>query len=88
MRAAELGNREFVVLLMAEGADTQLRNNELRTASDVADTQGFRDISQVIKNPSPRAFLPNDQRIKVPELLAKQNLSQSEKQISFGCGAF
>ena len=74
MRAAELGNRELVVLLLAEGADTGARNNEMRSASDIAASQGFRDIAKVIESPSPNAFLPSDQRVKVPSLLAKQNL--------------
>ena len=74
MRAAEIGNADLVASLMVAGADTSIRNSQLQTASDIADSQGFLDVSSFIDNPSPTKFLTADQKRKIADPLRDMGL--------------
>lgn len=77
MRAAEIGNADLVAALMVSGADTSIRNSQLQTASDIADSQGFLDVSSFIDNPSPTKFLTADQKRKIADPLRDMGLLKS-----------
>lgn len=65
MKAAEAGNIDVVALLMEAGANTSVRNSQLKTAADIADGEGFLEVADFIERPSPVRFLTRDQRRKV-----------------------
>lgn len=69
MRAAEKGNREMVAMLLAAGADPTQRNSALKTAAEIADANGFSDLSGFIDQPRPTGLLTMDQRRKAIERL-------------------
>ncbi len=78
MKAAAMGNEQVVAMLLAAGADPTMRNSALKTASEIADAQGFLEVSQYIDNPSPTKFLNADQKRKVVESLAKMGDLKTE----------
>jgi hypothetical protein len=78
MKAAEFGNQEIVAMLLAAGADPSARNSELKTASDIADTQGFLEVANFIDNPSPAKFLNADQKRKAIEKLNEMGLLKTQ----------
>ena len=69
IRAAELNNADLVAALMVAGADPGIRNSQLQTASDVAESMGFGDVSDFIDDPSPTRFLTADQKRKIADPL-------------------
>lgn len=83
MKAAAMGNQELVAMLLANGADPTARNSALQTASDIADKQGFLEISSFIDNPSPTKLLNADQRRKTIDVLSQMgNLKGPRYNIS------
>lgn len=78
MKAAELGNLEVVGMLLAAGADPSVRNSELKTAADIADTSGFLEVANFIDNPSPTKLLNADQRRKAVDKLNQMGLLKTE----------
>jgi len=77
MRAAETGNADLVAALMVAGADKSIRNSQLQTASDIADSQGFLEVSSFIDNPSPTRFLTADQKRKIADPLRDMGVLKS-----------
>src|SRR5262249_16046175 len=73
-RAAEAGNADLVAALIVAGADKTVRNSQLQTASDIADGQGFLDVSSFIDNPSPTRFLTAEQKRKIADPLRDMGL--------------
>ncbi len=81
MKAAETGNEQLVALLLAAGADPTARNSSLKTAADIADGQGFLEVSAYIDNPSPTKFLNADQKRK-SRRFAQQNGRPQDRGLS------
>ncbi len=77
MRAAEIGNADLVASLMVAGANPAIQNSQFQTASDIADSQGFLDVSSFIDNPSPTKFLTADQKRKLADPLRDMGLLKS-----------